>query len=78
MVVSDMTRLLTSVGMNEKAIIKTEDQVNKNMISISANLHMIGKSIEDLAAIEAKVKENLDGIKANEVKIDHTIKKISL
>ena len=78
MVVSDMTRLLTSVGMNEKAIIKTEDQVNKNMMSISANLHMIGKSIEDLAAIEAKVKENLDGIKANEVKIDHTIKKISL
>ena len=73
-----MTRLLTSVGMNEKAIIKTEDQVNKNMISISANLHMIGKSIEDLAAIEAKVKENLDGIKANEVKIDHTIEKISL
>ena len=78
MVVSDMTRLLTSVGMNEKAIIKTEDQVNKNMMSISANLHIIGKSIEDLAAIEAKVKENLDGIKANEVKIDHTIKKISL
>ena len=73
-----MTRLLTSVGMNEKAIIKTEDQVNKNMMSISANLHMIGKSIEDLAAIEAKVKENLDGIKANEVKIDHTIEKISL
>ena len=64
--------------MNEKAIIKTEDQVNKNMMSISANLHMIGKSIEDLAAIEAKVKENLDGIKANEVKIDHSIKKISL
>ena len=48
------------------------------MMSISANLHLIGKSMDDLAAIEAKVKENLDGIKANEMKIDHTIEKISL